>query len=417
MIISLRSHVIAGTIAAVSAGAVAVVPVAASGNLLPALQVPSTSQVALAAWSNPFDQLIASFEVAQNYLFANYYNGADFPTPGAGEANWTAAGFDQTGGDLLNFLLYNQIPLGLYRTVGLLPQGVINAGPVVQQLQINLFEYINVGLSGLNGALAAVSSGVWNYPAALVTAAELALQGQIAEAISVLGDAVITPIVTATESLVGAGTYIVSSVIAKVVALVTSLPQIVTTFAGTAIGGAVYLTEKSLSIATNWLASLASLDFEGAWNVAVNGLFGPSGLPGAVLNLTTGAGVQTGPILNPETDIAGNFVPSVRTSYQAGLWTVAEALAVEPAPAAATSASAARAVAGAAQAVAPADATSADSADAQGVSADHADTPAESVTAADQGAADSDSTAAADTPSGSPKAGAQQARGKRAAGR
>lgn len=411
MVISLRSHLIAGTVAAVGAGAVALAPVAATGQYLPALRVPSAAQIGLVAWSNPFEQLIATAQMAQNYVFATYYNGGDVPTPGAGEANWTAAGFDQTGGDVLNYLLFNQIPLGYYSNVGLLPQGVTNAGPVFQQLQINLYEYINIGLTGLTGALDAVSSGIWNYPAALVTAAELALQGQIAEAIAVLGGAVINPIVTATESLFGAGVEIANSFVTKLVAVVSALPQIIATFAGTAAGSAVYLAQKSLSIATNWIGSLASFDLEGAWNVGVNGLLGPTGLPGAVLNLTTGAGVQTGPILNPQTDIIGNFVPSVRTSYQAGLWTIAEALAVEPAPSAAVRTPSASASASAVRADTGESETAAPGGDAP------ADTPATGAgqdspaTATDADAANSRGG------SGTAKAVAQQSGGKRAAHR
>lgn len=405
MLISLRSHLIAGTAAAMSAGVV----VAAAPGVPVSMHAQSAAQVTLAALSNPFDQLIATAQMAQNYLFGNYYNGGDAPTPGAGEANWTAAGFDQTGGDVLNFLLYNEIPLGYYSTVGLLPQGVINAGPVAQQLQLNLFEYINVGLSALNGALTAISSGVWNYPSALATAAQLALQGQIPQALAVLGDAIITPIVTATESLIGAGTYIVSSFVAKTIAVFAALPQVLTTFAGTAAGGAIYLTETSVSIATNWLTSLASFDLEGAWNVAVNGLLGPSGLPGAVLNLTTGSGVQTGPIQNPATDIPGNFVPSVRTSYQAGLWTIAEALAVEPAPMAATSPSEARAAAGAQAVPAGSAAEAAEPAVAGDQAADAQSAPIPST--------DSEAVADARATVASPKAAAQQSREKRVAAR
>ncbi|MCX6480903.1 MAG: hypothetical protein NTY24_11085, partial [Mycobacterium sp.] len=117
-----------------------------------------------------------------------------------------------------------------------------------------------------------------------------------------LTNAVFGPITAAGEAMLSAGTYVLSNVVARIGAVVAALPQIVTTFAGTAIGGTALLAEKSAAIASAWVASLASLDFEGAWNVAVDGLFGPSGLPGTSLNLTTGAGVQTGAILNPETD-------------------------------------------------------------------------------------------------------------------
>lgn len=290
----------------------------------------SAAQVVLAAFHNPVEQLLDTLEVTQNYLFGAYYSGGDVPTAGAGEANWPYAGLDQTGGDVLNYLFYNEPGLGYYNFVGLLPNSIANAGPIVQALQINLFDYINAGLTGLNSAAVALSAGVWNYPSALLSAAQLALQGQFAQALSVLGDAVFGPITAAGQALLSAGTYVLGSVVAHIGAVVAALPQIFTTFAGTSIGGAAVLAEKSASIAAAWVSRLAAFDFEGAWNVAVDGLLGPSGLPGLSLNLTTGAGVQTGPIVNPDTDIPTNFVPSWRTSYQAAIWSIADALSTPP---------------------------------------------------------------------------------------
>lgn len=335
MITALRAPLVAGTIAALGATAMAAVP---AGHL----GAPSTAQVALTAFNNPIEQLLATAEVGQNYLFGVYYNGGDVPTPGAGEANWTFAGFDQTGGDLLNYLLYNEASLGFYNFVGLSPNSTANAGPILRALQTNWSDYVNVGLTGVITATSALAAGVWDYPSALLTAAQLALQGQIPEALSVLTDAVFGPITAAGEAMLSAGTYVLSNVIAKVGAVFAALPQIFTTFAGTAVGGAALLAEKSAQIATEWVANLAALNVEGAWNVAVDGLFGPSGLPGTTLNLTTGAGVQTGAILTPD-DIAGNFVPSWRTSYQAAVWSIADALQTTPAPTAATPAAAVRA--------------------------------------------------------------------------
>lgn len=334
MLRTLRAPLVAGSIVALGASALAAVPASHPDRLLAAL-APSTAQVTLAAFDNPIEQLLATAQMGQNYLFGVYYNGGDIPTPGAGEANWTDAGFDQTGGDLLNYLLYQQASLGFYSFVGLSPNSTANAGPILRALQTNWSDYVNVGLTGVITATTALSNGVWNYPSELLTAAQLALQGQIPEALSVLTNAVFGPITAAGEAMLSAGTYVLTNVIAKVGAVLASLPQIFTTFAGTAVGGTAVLAEKSAAIFSSWVSNLATLNFEGAWNVAVDGLFGPSGLPGTTLNLTTGAGVQTGPILNPETDIPGNFVPSWRTSVQSTVWTIADALQTTAAPAAA----------------------------------------------------------------------------------
>ena len=324
MTVSLRRPLIAGTVAAVSAGAVAVMPAGHPERLAQAFAT-STSQVSLAAWTNPVDQLLGSLELGQNYLFGAYFAGGDAPTPGAGVANWPFAGFSETGGDLLNYLLSTQTALGNYSYVGTLPNNTANAAPISQQLQINWFDYINIGLSGLIGAGAAIATGVWEYPAELIAAAELALSGNIEAALGVLVAAVVVPATAAAASLAGAGIYIAENVIARLGAVIEGLPQILTSFVGTAVGGATIVATQSIDLATTWLANLASLDFEGAWDTAIKGLLGPSGLPGTVLNLLTGAGIQTGPITTPE-DIPGNFVPSLRTSLLGALWTTATAL-------------------------------------------------------------------------------------------
>ncbi len=330
MLISLRSQFIAGTAAFLGASSVAVAGVQ---QQLPVLPMPSAS-VALSALSNPIEQLLGVLEQGQNYIFGTYYDGADAPTTGAGEVNWPFAGLDQTGGDTLNFLLANEASLGYYNNVGFLAQSVTDAGPVIQQLQVNLFNYINVGISGLLGSIAALSAGVWDFPAAALDALQLAIDGQISEAFTVLTDAVVVPITTAVEDIVGTGGYILTDFVAKTVAVIATIPLIAATAVSTGFGSVTLLAEKSIDIATTWITKLGSGDWEGAWNTAVDGLFGPSGLPGLVLNLTTGAGVQTGPIVDPETDIPANFVPSVRTAIQSGVWTVAEALTATAPPAA-----------------------------------------------------------------------------------
>jgi hypothetical protein len=86
---------------------------------------------------------------------------------------------------------------------------------------------------------------------------------------------------------------------------------------------------KQAEITQAVLSNLASLNVEGAWNAAVEGLLGPSGTPGLALNLSIGAGVQTGAI-ESEADIPTNFVPSLRTAAQAGVWSLQNALSTAP---------------------------------------------------------------------------------------
>ena len=110
---------------------------------------------------------------------------------------------------------------------------------------------------------------------------------------------------------------------------------------------------------TNITAALSTGNVEGAWNAAVAGLLGPTGVPGSIVNLTLGAGVQIGDV-NGSATYNTNFVPSVRNEVQTlgqGLSVALSSTAATPAAAvrsAATKAVPAAATEGAADAAAPA---------------------------------------------------------------
>jgi hypothetical protein len=313
MLETLRAPLVSGVIAAVGAAAVITAPADNADRLAAAMSVPSSAQFALTAWQNPIIALLDSGEVGEDYVFGSYFNGADAPTPGAGEANWPFAGFDQPGGDVLNYLLTQEAELGNYFYVGFLPNFTFEAYlPAVQQWQLNAEDYTDVFLSGLNLAARNLATGNW---------------------------------AEAGKAVLDATTYVLTNFGTRAQALVAVLPQILTTFAGSAIGGTKILVEKTAEIVNEVVTSLSKGDFEGAWNASVDGTLGPSGIPGTLFNLTTGAGVQTGPILNPETDIPDNYVPSARTAFQAAQWTARLALQTTPTTEAAPAATAA-AVAG-----------------------------------------------------------------------
>jgi hypothetical protein len=102
------------------------------------------------------------------------------------------------------------------------------------------------------------------------------------------------------------------------------------------VGGVPLLIRKAIAITRTVLTDLATLNVEGAWNAGIEGLLGPSGVIGMALNITIGAGVQTGPITSsPATrdELSANYIPGVRTAVQADLKNVAASLAVpNPAP-------------------------------------------------------------------------------------
>lgn len=407
MQISLRSQMIAGTAAVVGASAVALTPVAPAMNL-PALHAPSFAQVSLAGFDSPLTELLNSTVMATNYLFSS-------ANPLTSAANWPFANFGTTlGGAPFLPASLGAAALGGYSAVGLLPQIIDDALPIVSQLGYNGSDYLQVATTGLYGAAYSVSEGVWNFPGEVVTSIGELLGGDPAAAIQTLVDAVLVPIFQAGTYLLASSGYIATGVVNRAAALLESVPAILTGLVGTAIGIPSVLISKTVDIASDIVTNLLSFNIEGAWNATVDGLLGPSGLPGTVINLTLGAGVQTGPITSPA-GIAENFVPSVRTAVQSLVKTVAGDLATPvPSSAAAVSPAAARAAvaapAAAAEAAPAAEATAGDSTPSAATARVDADAAAAPVAtaAAESAATDSAAPAADDSAPAKGKAGAHK---------
>jgi len=323
MQISLRSHLIAGTAAIVGAGAIAVNPVMGAQLSVPSINVPAAAQVALAAFDSPLAQLFATLDVANNYLLDSASN----PSVAA---NWPYAGFGTTFGvppanyPLLPAAL-NSAELGGYSSVGVVSQFIDDALPIISQLGYNGLNYLNITGNALFGAGADLTQSLW-------TAGGLLLQGNIPGALATVSDA----ITSAGQVLLIAGSYVLNNVIVKASAvintLVGSLPQLL---AVTAAQAAVVAATAG-AVVTNTVTALSLGNIQAAWNYAVDGLLGPSGIPGALLNLSIGAGIQTGPIVTPDAaGIAAVFVPSTRTLVQGLSNAIVADLQVEAAPGAA----------------------------------------------------------------------------------
>lgn len=331
MHISLRSHLTAGTAAAVAVGAIAVVPAPATSLSLPTLDAPSLAAVALAALDSPLAQLFATANLANNYL-------ADPVSNPNQESSWPYAGFGTTFGvPPVNYPLLpaalSQAALGGYSSVGLIPQIIDDALPILSQLGYNGSDYLDVTGQAVFGAAGTLIQGVWGTVGNLV-------MFNIPGALATLAGAV----TGAGTLLLDAGTYVLSNVIAKAQAVLAAVVGTLPTLIGATLAQAQAVAAASIAVIGDTVAALGAGDFEGAWNSAVNGLFGPSGIPGTVLNLTIGAGVQTGPIATPDSaGVEAVFAPSIRTEIQAGVKAIAAALQTTPMAGAARAGSAASA--------------------------------------------------------------------------
>ena len=386
MQISLRSHLIAGTAAVVGASAIAMTPVMGAQLSLPAINVPTVAKVTLAGLDSPISELLGSvilggqllFNTSQDVTDADLWGPTAFQIP-ATLPNTTPP-FDQTGTSAPVFpdaLLTDT--LGGYSSIGLLPQIIDDALPITRQLGINGSDYLNVAVAGLSAAGIALSEGVWNAAGDLLTLDIPGALATLAASISAAGTLAL-----------GSGAYVLSGVVTRaqavVEAVIGSLPLII----GSVVAQLNLVVNTTIGVVTD---TFAAATFEDGWNAAIDGIFGATGIPGTILNVTIGAGQQTGaieygpptatpPFTPTEESIAANYVPSVRTVVQSAVKTVANALAtpVPGAVAAAPAASAASARAAAVEAAPAAEAPAADSSEAA-PAAEAAEAPAAEVAA------------------------------------
>jgi len=361
--ISLRSHLIAGTAAVVGASAIAMTPVMGAQLSLPAINVPTVAKVTLAGLDSPISELLGSVILGGQLLFNTSQDVSDADL-------WGPTAFQQGGVPIFPAALGTDA-LGGYSSIGLLPQIIDDALPITRQLGINGSDYLNVAVAGLSAAGIALSEGVWNAAGQLLTLDIPGALATLAASISAAGTLAL-----------GSGAYVLSGVVTRaqavVKAVIGSLPLII----GSVVAQLNLVVNTTIGVVTD---TFAATTFEDGWNAAIDGIFGATGIPGTILNVTIGAGQQTAPITTfppTEADIAAAYVPSVRTVVQSAVKGVANALAtpVPGAVAAAPAASAASARAAAVEAAPAAEAPAADSSEAA-PAAEAAEAPAAEVAA------------------------------------
>ena len=363
MQISLRSHLIAGTAAVVGASAIAMTPVMGAQLSLPAINVPTVAKVTLAGLDSPISELLGSVILGGQLLFNTSQDVTDADL-------WGPTAFQQGGFPIFPAALETDA-LGGYSSIGLLPQIIDDALPITRQLGINGSDYLNVAVAGLSAAGIALSEGVWNAAGDLLTLDIPGALATLAASISAAGTLAL-----------GSGAYVLSGVVTRaqavVEAVIGSLPLII----GATVAQLSLVVNTTIGVVTD---TFAAATFEDGWNAAIDGIFGATGIPGTILNVTIGAGQQIAPITTfppTEADIAAAYVPSVRTVVQSAVKGVANALAtpVPGAVAAAPAASAASARAAAVEAAPAAEAPAADSSEAA-PAAEAAEAPAAEVAA------------------------------------
>jgi hypothetical protein len=271
--LSLRSQLIAGA-AALSATAVTVAPIAQPDLLASPQQVAAAIQ--LSAFANPVTELLGTLALTSEFIFWQ----DSLPSPS--DLFWPDS-------------FYNSDFTFVYAPInyGLLPDALNQfSSGALSAVLTNLSGYIDTTVYGATGVAIGVSDAVFNTPFALITAAQLALAGQVDAAIAELQAQILAPLQDGIATGVQAGTYILNNVVANATTLLTdTLPRLVSGLVDATVEGTTLLVQTAIGVATDVVSNLASANIEGAWNAAVNGLLDPgTGLLGAVVALTVGVG-------------------------------------------------------------------------------------------------------------------------------
>ena len=334
MQISLRSQMIAGTTAIVGAAAVAMTPIA------PAVQLPALSSsnaaVALAAYANPFSALYNSVNLGVNYLINGNYN----LNTGAGATNWPAAGISDYTNSVLPYAYWNDGSgyLPAITNIGLIPNLLTVPFPVGTQVVNNWIGYVNTGYQATAQVINAGLNLLWAPVGLGIAVVQDIVSGNFADIPVQIQNTIqyaVAQAQLAATAVVGGVTVIAANFVAKATAAVQLLAAAIPAALANVPRQLAVISASATTAVTNITAALSTGNVEGAWNAAVAGLLGPTGVPGSIVNLTLGAGVQIGDV-NGSATYNTNFVPSVRNEVQTlgqGLSSALASTAVSPAAA------------------------------------------------------------------------------------
>lgn len=327
MQISLRSQMIAGTTALVGAAAIAMTPIAPSVSL-PALSA-SKAAVALASVNNPLAALADTAGMAVDYLINNDYSDA-------GAVNWGAAsGISDYTNSVLPFSYWNDLSgyLPAITNVGLIPNFLSVPFPVATQVLSNVIGYANTAFQVGTQVVGDLTSLLWAPVGVTIAVVQAVISGQISAIPTIIQTAIQDAVATVQDAVqitVAGANYIVQSVIARATAAVQVLAAAIPDALADIPRQIGVVAASAQTAITNIVTAASAGDVAGAWNAAVAGLLSPTGVPGTILNLTLGAGVQTGDVVD-STSYYANVVPSVRNDAQTLGQALSIALTTQPA--------------------------------------------------------------------------------------
>ena len=276
MAISLRSHLIA-SVAFVGAATIALTPIA-QPEVMPSLQR-SSAAYQLSALANPITAIAGVVEFLNYQILSGEALGNDPATYEFADPYWT---------DFFTATDPFTDPPGTFRygpqTLGLIPD--LASGFSTNALSAVISNLSNYGFAAGEVALAlgtGAATAVWNTPAAVVAAAGYVAAGDSAAALAELQTQIVAPLQASIQVATDAITYITSNLSRNVQTVLTdTLPKMLGGLARATVGGLTFLTQSAIATVTQVVTDLAVLNFEAAWNGAVNGFLSNIGTLGVM---------------------------------------------------------------------------------------------------------------------------------------
>ena len=316
MTISVRSPLLAGTAAMVTATALTVSGMTATGRDLPSVGAASLDSVTLTALANPLLAIYDTIQKTNFYLFS------------------TA-----------------EPPVTSFDRAGIVPDLLAAGFPIVTQYFLNAPDYVNQSINYLfqdflppapsastyPGALRLLTWAVDALPANIGYAAQQLFAGNLVGALQTVKFAVINPIQAALYQTLNAGLYAVGGVGVRAAAVITAIAEWVPTTIRNLADDVTVVANAAFNVVGGVAYGIQTLNPEFVWNSLVQGLLGTSPvasfptIPDALINQTIGEG---GRIYTVPGQPGFLEVPSMRQNLTELRDNIADALATDvPLPA------------------------------------------------------------------------------------
>jgi len=273
--ISVRSQFMAGTVAMVSATALAVGGSTATALDLPALRATASASVELAALANPLLEIYDTIQKTDLYLFS-----------------------------------IAEPPVTVFDRAGIIPDWLGAGFPVLTQYVLNASDYLDQSVSYLfqdflppaptassyPGALRLLTWAVDALPANIGYAAQQLFAGNLVGAFQTMKFAVVNPIQAALYQTLNAGMYALGGVGVRAAAAITAVAEWVPTTIRNLADDVTVVLNAAGNVVSNVLYGIQTLNPETVWNSLVVGLLGTSAnvafptIPDALINQTIGEG-------------------------------------------------------------------------------------------------------------------------------